>query len=267
MNDARRNHFRSLHQTGTFVMPNAWDAGSARILEALGFAAIATTSSGHALTLGLHDQEVRRDELVAHVTAVASAVRIPVSVDSEQLYPREPGGVVDTIDLLAEAGAAGVSVEDYDPVSGGIEAIDVAVERVGLAAEAAHRYGLTLTARAENALYGIDDAEDTLARLRAYRAAGADVLYAPRLLDATQIGRLAAEVGGPVNVLLMPGVPVPALAAAGVRRVSLGGALAFAAYGALERAAREVLATGTTAFAAGSLTADLRMAALGRLRA
>ncbi|WP_212998896.1 isocitrate lyase/PEP mutase family protein [Winogradskya consettensis] len=241
--------FRELHVAGTFVLPNAWDTGSARLLESLGFAAVATTSSGLAASLGKRDQQVTRDELVAHVAALTAAVTVPVSVDAERCFE----DVAETVRLLADAGAAGLSIEDYDPVSATIDPIEVAAERVA----AATGSGLVLTARAENHLYGHDDLDDTIARLRAYREAGADVVYAPGLRAPADIARVVAATDAPVNVLAVPGAPpVPELAELGVRRVSTGGALAWAAYGALRDAALELLESGTTTFRNRALTAQ-----------
>lgn len=242
-------------------MPNAWDIGSARILESLGFQAIATTSSGHAATLGRMDQRVTLDELVEHARSLASAVDVPLSVDAERCFANTPDGVAETVEQIAETGAAGVSIEDYDPVTG-IDPLDVAAERVAAAAEVAKRYGLTLTARAENHLYGIDDLDDTMARLIAYRDAGAHVIYAPWLAEIGQISLVVGETGGPVNVLArVDGPSVAELGAAGVRRISTGGALAFAAYGALAAAGRELLDSGTSTYLGGALSADDRRAA------
>lgn len=254
---AHRAQFRALHVSGMFVMPNPWDLGSARILASMGFPALATTSLGHAASLGKPDQGVTRDELLTHVAAVAGAVDLPLNVDAERCFADDVAGVAETVTLLAEAGAAGCSIEDYDPASGTIDDVSVAAERVGAAADAAHRYGMTLTARAENHLYGIDDLDDTIDRLRAYRSAGADVLYAPRLTDADQIRRLVTATDAPVNVLAMRhGPPVPALAELGVRRVSTGGPLARAAYGALRRAAEELLRQGTSTYQDDAITSD-----------
>lgn len=250
--------FRDLHSAGTFVIPNAWDVGSARLLESAGFPAVATTSSGMAAALGRLDQQVTRDELVTGVAAIAAAIGVPLSVDSERLFD-DPAG---TVELLAEAGAAGVSIEDYDPATGRVEPLAVAVERVGAAAEAARRHGLVLTARAEGLLYGQGDPDDVIARLVAYRDAGADVLFAPGLKD--DIGGFVAAVKAPVNVLALPGVPsVPELARLGVRRVSVGGSLAWAAYGALRDAARELLESGTTGYRARGLSGAEVKAAFG----
>jgi len=237
--------FRELHASGTFVLPNPWDVGSARLLEHLGAVALATTSSGLAASLGRHDQTVTLDELVAHVAAVCQAVSIPVNVDAERCFAEDTADIGATIDALAMAGAAGLSIEDYDPVAGALDPVDRAVERVGAAAAAAHRHGLMLTARAENRLYAVGDQHDTLARLTAYRDAGADCLYAPGLVARDEIEAVVA-LARPVNVLLWPGGPsVPELAAMGVRRVSTGGRLAWTAYGALATAARELLSVGT----------------------
>src|SRR4051812_47732936 len=184
----RRARFRELHEREQlFVMPNPWDVGSARLLAAAGFEALATTSAGFALALGRLDHGVTRDELVAHVADLAAATDLPLNVDSEQLYPDDPGGVAETVRLLAAAGAAGCSVEDYDPGAQRIEDVQVAAARVAEAAGAAD--GMVLTARAENHLNGVDDLDDTIARLVAYRDAGADAVYAPGLTDLAEIGR------------------------------------------------------------------------------
>jgi 2-methylisocitrate lyase-like PEP mutase family enzyme len=251
----RRKRFRAMHRDGLFVMPNAWDVGSARLLASLGFHAIATTSSGHSAALGRADQEVTRDELLSHVEALVDAVDLPVSVDAERCFADGPAGVAQTVELIADAGAAGCSIEDYDPATRSIDAIDVATERVAAASEAARRHGLMLTARAENHLYGIGDFTDTIERLVAYRAAGADVVYAPGLVDRGQIERLVKAVNAPLNVLAMRVVPsISELATLGVRRVSTGGGLARAAYGALIAAGRELQTTGTYTYLDSALT-------------
>lgn len=257
----RRARLRALHaREQLFVMPNAWDAGSARLLAASGCDALATTSAGFAWSLGKLDQQVTRDELVAHVEALAAATALPLSVDSERCYPDDPGGVAETVGLLAEAGAAGFSIEDYDPVSGSIDDVAVAAGRVAAAAEAAHRLAepMVLTGRAENHIHGIDDLDDTIERLLAYRDAGADVVYAPGLRDLAQIRAVVEAVRIPVNVLALPGGPTIAeLASVGVRRVSTGGSLAAAAYGALVAGARELLDHGTSRYTAGGVSRDL----------
>ena len=251
-----RTRFRALHERERlFAMPNPWDVGSARLLAALGFEALATTSAGFAWSLGKHDQSVTRDELVAHVSELAAATALPLNVDSERCYPGEPGGVAETVALLAEAGAAGCSIEDYDPATGGMDDVEVAAAAVAVAAEAAHGLAepMVLTARAENHIRGVDDLDDTIARLVAYREAGADVVYAPGLSGIEQIRTVVEAVRIPVNVLaLAHGPSLPELAAAGVRRVSTGGALARAAYGALLAAGRELADSGRSTYAAAA---------------
>ncbi|ASW56301.1 isocitrate lyase/phosphoenolpyruvate mutase family protein [Plantactinospora sp. KBS50] len=257
-----RAAFRLLHSAGTFVLPNPWDVPSARLLEHLGFPALATTSSGFAASLGRADQHVTRDELVAHVGALTAAVRVPVSVDAERGYAEDPAGVAETVQLLADAGASGVSIEDYDPGTGRITPFEAAVERVAAAASVCNRYGMVLTGRAENHLYGINDLSDTIARLTAYRDAGATCVYAPGLADHADIARVVDEVGVAVNVLaLRDGPTVPQLADLGVRRVSTGGSLAWAAYGALVHAATELRDGGTSSYLDRALSRPLRDAA------
>lgn len=243
-------------------MPNAWDVGSARILASMGFEALATTSLGHAAALGKLDLSVTRDEMLDHVEALASAVDLPLNVDSQRCFADDPAGVAETVAEMAERGAAGCSIEDYDPASGRIDPLEVAVERVAAAAEAAHRHGVVLTARAENHVYELGDLDDTLRRLVAYRNAGADVVYAPRLSDPDDIRRVVAATDAPINVLAMRHAPsVPELAEMGVRRVSTGGALARAAYGALIAAAGELQREGTSTYLDAAMTgADLESA-------
>jgi len=261
--DVRRT-FRALHERGTFLLPNPWDVGSARLLQALGAVALATTSSGFAASLGRLDQQVTRDELVAHVAALAAAVDVPLAVDAERCYAADPAGVAETVELLAAAGASGVSIEDYDPATDRIDDVGVAVERVAAAAAVCDRHGMVLTARCENLLYGVQDLDDTIARLRAYRAAGAGAVHAPGLLTVPDVARVVAEVDAPVNVLaLRSGPSVPELARAGVRRVSVGGSLAWAAYGAMVEAARELLTTGTSTYLDRALPGELRSEAFG----
>ncbi len=246
----RRARFRALHEREQlFVMPNPWDVGSARLLQSAGFEALATTSAGFAWSLGRLDQTVSRDELVGHVATLAAATDLPLNVDSERCYPDDPGGVTRTVDVLSEAGAAGFSIEDYDPAKAGMDELGLATERVAEAAEAS-RQRMLLTARAENHIRGVDDLDDTIQRLIAYRDAGADVVYAPGLTDLEQIARVAEAVGVPVNVLALPAAPnLRELEAAGVRRVSTGSLLAGAAYGALLAGARELLEDGTSRYA------------------
>lgn len=258
-----RSHFASLHESGMFVMPNAWDVGSAKLFQSLGFQAIATTSSGFAGTLGRHDQNVSRDELVDHVGRLVRSVAIPVSVDSEDGYSESLNGLTDTVDALADAGAAGVSIEDYRPDHGLLD-ITVATERVGVFVEAANRHGIVVTARAENHLYGVDDLDDTIERLGAYADAGAHVVYAPGLIRREALRRVVAAVDRPVNALLVPpGPTVAEMGESGVRRLSTGGALTWVGYGAVARAARELMSEGTQTYATGMLSADDRDRAFG----
>jgi 2-methylisocitrate lyase-like PEP mutase family enzyme len=254
--ERRRARFRELHAEGLFLLPNPWDVGSARLLEAAGFEALATTSAGYAWSLGKLDGQVTRDELVAHVAAVSAATTIPLNVDSERLFPDDPGGVAETVRLLADAGAAGCSVEDWNP-EGRIDDVETAAARVAAAAEAAHAppEPMVLTGRADNHIHGVDDLDDTIARLVAYRDAGADCVYAPGLRDLDQIRAVVDAVGVPVNVLALPAGPsVAELEAAGVRRVSTGGALAGAAYGALVSAADELRTSGTSRYTEGNVS-------------
>ncbi len=235
------------------LIPNPWDAGSARVLESLGFEALATTSSGFAATLGRLDYAVMRDEALAHCRQIVAAVDVPVSADLESGFVDEPDGVAETVRLAAETGLAGCSIEDATGRDEGpIYSLEHAAARIGAAAEAARRGSdrIVLTARAENHLHGRDDLADTIARLQAYEAAGADVLYAPGLRRLEDIREVVRSVGLPVNVLAMPGVPpVAELAEAGVRRVSVGGAFAYAALAALVEAATELRDHGTYGYA------------------
>jgi 2-methylisocitrate lyase-like PEP mutase family enzyme len=248
---ARR--FLALHAgEQPLLLPNPWDTGSAKLLASLGFEALATTSSGFAATLGRLDGSVTRDEALAHAAAMSGATELPVSADLENGFADEPEGVAETVRLAIEAGLAGCSIEDFsgDEASPIYDA-GLAVERIAAAAQAAHAgpVHLVLTARAENLLHGRDDLDDTISRLRAYGEAGADVLFAPGLARIDDIRRVVAEVGRPVNVLANPAGPTVAeLAAAGVRRISVGGALAFAALDAAAEAARELRDEGTYGF-------------------
>jgi 2-methylisocitrate lyase-like PEP mutase family enzyme len=262
-----RGRFRALHaRDELFVMPNPWDIGSARLLASEGFEALATTSQGFAWALGKQDQTVTRDELAAHVAELAAATPLPLNVDSERCYPDDPGGVAETVALLAAAGASGFSIEDYDPASGGMDPVDVAAQRVAEAAAAARAEAepLVLTARAENHIRGVDDLDDTIARLVAYRDAGADVVYAPGLVDLDRIATLVRAVEVPVNVLALPAGPgIGELARVGVRRVSTGSLLASAAYGALIAGARELRGEGTSTYATTGVPRDVAARAFG----
>jgi len=240
-------------------MPNPFDLGSCRLLEALGFPALATTSGGFAASLGRLDMTTTRDELLRHVETLCTVTDIPVNVDAEQCFPESAGGVAKTIELLAAAGASGFGMLDrgLESKRRRIEDIEIAVERVEIAASQAADSGLVLTARAENHLRGHDDLDDTIARLSAYRVAGADVLYAPAPTDISAISRIVQEVGGPVNVLLIPGGPSrDELQATGVRRLSVGNSLARIAYGAMYEAARHLLDAGALSGDANYLSKD-----------
>jgi 2-methylisocitrate lyase-like PEP mutase family enzyme len=239
--------FLELHRAGDpLIMPNPWDIGSARVLEALGFEALATTSSGFAATLGRPDGSVTRSEALQHAHDIVTNVKLPVSADLENGFGDEPEAVAATITGAVDVGLAGCSIEDWS----GEEIYDVeqAVERVAAAVEAADGR-LALTARAENWLHDRHDLDDTITRLQRYQEAGADVLYAPGLTRREDLESLVASVGRPLNVLLPPHGPVAGeLAEIGVSRISIGGTFASVAYGALVRAAREILATGPYSF-------------------
>ena len=244
--------FLALHrQEHPLLLANAWDLGSARLLSSLGFEALATTSSGYAATLGRLDYSVSREEAVMHAAAIVTATDVPVSADFEDGFGEDPSGVAETVRLALEIGLAGCSVEDWSGAHGRLYDLQEAAERVASAAEAAHAgpVHLVLTARAENYLRGKPDLRDTIARLLAYQEAGADVLYAPALDRPEDIRELMAAVDLPVNVLARPGIPsVQELTALGVKRVSVGGAFAYAALGAATRAATELLNEGTYDF-------------------
>jgi 2-methylisocitrate lyase-like PEP mutase family enzyme len=237
----RAEAFRALHEGEAFLFPNPWDAGSARVLEQLGYKALATTSSGFAFTLGRADGSATLEDVCAHVRALTAATELPVAADLENMYD-DPAA---TVGRIAEAGAVGGSIEDYDP-GGALYALEEATERVRGAVEAARALGFpfTLTARAENHIRGNPDLDDTIARLQAYEHAGADVLYAPGLRGADEIRAVVQAVGKPVNVLGLPGMTMAEIVAAGAQRVSVGGALAWVAAQALRDAARHLLDDG-----------------------
>jgi len=250
------NLFRALHQRDrAFIIPNPWDIGTARILAGLGFEALATTSAGFAFSIGRRDNTVGRDKMIEHVREIASAVELPVSGDLENGFGDEPETAAETIRLAAAAGLVGGSIEDsaylrepptYD--------LKVAAERVLAASEAARSlpFPFTLTARAENYIVGRPDLDDTIKRLQAYQAAGADVLYAPGLTTREQIAAVVSSLDRPVNVLMgLKGVrlTLKELSDIGVKRISVGSGLSKAALGAFLRAAREMREHGTFAFA------------------
>ena len=256
----RATDFRTLHEReGIFIIPNPWDVGTARILEGLGFEALATTSAGFAFSLGRRDNAVGRERVIEHVAVLAAATDLPLSVDLENGFGDAPETAAEAIRLSAEAGAAGGSIEDAtgrpeDP----IYAHDLAVERVRAAAEAARAlpFPFTLTGRADNYLHGRPDLADTIRRLQAYQEAGADVLYAPGLRTAEEIAAVVRSVDRPVNVVIGLGgvqLDVATLADLGVKRISTGSALARAALGAFLRAGRELRDRGTFSFTADAI--------------
>ena len=250
-------HFQALHaRAGAFVIPNPWDAGSARLLANLGFEALATTSAGLASTFGRADGEVSRDEHLEHCRQICLATDLPVSADLENGFADDPAGVADTIRRAAATGLAGGSIEDYSGhPQQPIYPFALAVERVHAAVEAARALPVpfVLTARAENLLRGVGDFDDTVRRLQAFEAVGADVLYAPALTTLDEVRQLTAAVRAPVNVLapLVTQATVADLTEAGARRISVGGALARAALAALVSAALEMQERGTFGWLSG----------------
>jgi len=249
--------FRALHaRPGAFVIPNPWDVGSARILASLGFEALATTSSGFASALGRVDGQVTRDEALQHCRELTAATELPVSADLERGFGDGPNAVAETIRLAGASGLAGGSIEDYTgDAARPIYELSLAVERIQAAAEAARAFadGFVLTARAENLLRGVRDLDDTIRRLQAYERAGPDVLFAPGLSTIEEVRLVTSAVGRPVNVLasLFRSTTVADLSAAGAKRISVGGALARAAQGALIRAATELHESGTFSWMSG----------------
>ena len=242
--------FLALHDgPAPLLMPNPWDRGSAKLLASLGFPALATTSSGFAATLGRLDGSVTRDEAIGHAAQLAAAVDVPVSADLENAFADDPAGVAATIDLAIDAGLAGCSVEDFTgDRTNPIYDASLAAERVAAAAEAAHRgpTHLVLTARAEGLLHGQDDLDEIIGRLQSFQEAGADVLFAPGLVDIEAIRQVVAAVDRPLNVLGLGHAPsVPELADAGVRRISVGGSFAWVALASVVDAARELIDHGT----------------------
>jgi 2-methylisocitrate lyase-like PEP mutase family enzyme len=241
----RAETFRALHAGEPFVIPNPWDAGSARVLQALGFKALASTSSGFAFALGRRDGDVTLDEVVGHTAALAEATPLPLSVDLENGYGREPESAATAVRRIAEAGAVGGSIEDWE-ADAGIYELGLAVERVTAAVEAAAElpFPFTLTARAENHIRGVPDLDDTIARLQAFQAAGADVLYAPGLRTADEVRAVCEAVSRPVNVLARPNLTMAELVEAGAQRISVGGALTWTAVDASVSAARAIAERG-----------------------
>jgi 2-methylisocitrate lyase-like PEP mutase family enzyme len=246
--------FRALHEGDPFVIPNPWDAGSARVFEALGFKALATTSSAFAFTLGRLDGAVTLDELAEHVRVLSRASGLPVSVDLENGFGAEPEAAATAITRAAEAGAVGGSIEDFDP-AGHLYCLEHAEARIAAAREAADALGFpfTLTVRAENHIRGNPDLDDTIARLQAYERAGADVLYAPGLRSTDDIRAVCGAVSKPVNVLARPGLTVAEIAEAGGTRISVGGALTWVAIGAMASAAEQIRDSGDLSVLAASV--------------
>jgi 2-methylisocitrate lyase-like PEP mutase family enzyme len=237
--------FKALHEGEPFILANAWDAGSAKVLAGLGFKALASTSAGFAYTLGRPDGAVTLDEVVQHVAALAAATALPLSVDLENGYGPEPEDAARAIARVAEAGAVGGSIEDYDP-EGHIYELEYATERIAAAVEAARAldFPFTLTARAENHFRGNPDLDDTIARLQAYERAGADVVYAPGLRELEQIKAIADATSKPVNVLATPSVSMTEIVEAGGQRISLGSWLGFVGVGAIVEAAERMRDAG-----------------------
>jgi len=239
--EEKAERFRELHAGDPFVIPNPWDVGSARVLAALGFPALATTSSGFAFTLGRLDGGASLEEVATHVDALSAATDLPVAVDLENGYGADPASAAGAVARVAAAGAVGGSIEDYDP-AGHLYEPAAAVERVAAAAEAARSlpFPFTLTARAENHIRGNPDLDDTIARLQAFERAGADVLYAPGLRTGEEIQAVCDAISRPLNVLALPGMSLGEIVGAGGQRVSLGGGLAWVAVKAFADAAQSI---------------------------
>jgi 2-methylisocitrate lyase-like PEP mutase family enzyme len=254
--------FRALHERDdAFIIPNPWDIGTARLLARLGFEALATTSAGYAFSLGQLDGTISRYQMMSHVRAIVSATDLPVSADLENGFGDDPETVAETIRLAGAAGLAGASIEDATTRSDhpAVYDLEPAAERVRAAAETAHSlpFPFTLTGRAENYLWGRSDIKDTIRRLQAYQAAGADVLYAPGLVSKDDISAVVSSVDRPVNVLIgVQGIQLSLaeLSRIGVKRVSIGSALCRAALGAFLRGAREMREHGTFTFAADAVS-------------
>jgi 2-methylisocitrate lyase-like PEP mutase family enzyme len=234
--------FRAMHAGDPFVIPNPWDTGSARVLEALGFTALATTSSGFAFTLGLLDGRVTPDQMAHHVAAIDAATDLPVSADLENGYGPSPADAAEAIRRVAGAGAVGGSIEDFDRESRQLYEIGHAAERIRAAVDAAHdvAFPFTLTARAENHIRGNADLADTIRRLQSFEEAGADVLYAPGLATIEEIRALCDAVSKPVNVLAIPGLSVAEIVDTGAQRISVGGSLTWVAVRAFADAASAI---------------------------
>ena len=251
--DEKAERFRALHEGDAFIIPNPWDAGSAKVFAALGFRALATTSSGFAFTLGRPDGSVTLDEVADHVRLLAGATDLPLSVDLENGFGPAPEDAARAVTRAADAGAVGGSIEDHDPATG-LYDMDHAAERIAAAVEAARGCGFpfTLTARAENHIRGNPDLDDTIARLQAYERAGADVLFAPGLRNGDEIRAVCSVVGKPVNVLAHKGLTIGEIVDAGGARVSVGGALTWVAINAMAAAAKRIRDEGDFSVLAGA---------------
>lgn len=263
---SKGKEFQKLHESGCFVIPNPWDVGSAKLMQNLGFQALASTSSGYARSTGVNDYELTRDQVIEHVRDLCAATSVPVSADLENGFGDAPEDCGETIRLGADAGLVGGSIEDFTGEDGQLYDISHAKDRVAAAVEAARAlpFPFVLTARAENHFTGGGDLADSIKRLQAYQDAGADVLYAPGLRSKSDIASVLASVDRPINVLLGPKeglVPVSELAEMGVRRISVGGALANVAVDAVIKAGRELLGPGTFDFL-GGMTSGTEIAAL-----
>lgn len=254
--ESKGSAFRALHQRDSaFIIPNPWDIGTARLLAQIGFEALATTSAGYAFSVGQQDNRIGRDEMLAHVSAIAGATDLPVSADLENGFGDDPKNVAETIRLAAATGLVGGSIEDSTRgLDTPVYEYELAVERIRAAAEVVRKldFPFTLTARAENYLVGRRDLPDTIRRLQGYQEAGADVLYAPGLTSRDEIAAIVSSVDRPVNVVMGlqgVGLSLAELSQLGVKRVSVGSALSRAALGAFLRAAREMREHGTFEFA------------------
>jgi 2-methylisocitrate lyase-like PEP mutase family enzyme len=242
----KRASFREMHKAGCFVLPNPWDVGSVRRLERFGFKALATTSSGFAWSMGREDGDMSRDEVLRHMRVICEATDLPVNADFEAGFADSPEGVAANVALAVETGVAGLSIEDR--VGGGLYELPLAIERIRAAREAIDRSGedVLLVGRSEGFLVGRTDLTATIERLVAYAEAGADCLYAPGIKETASIAAVVSAVAPkPVNALLLAGMRVADLATAGVRRVSVGGGLAAAAWAGFDHAVRQLIDEGT----------------------
>jgi 2-methylisocitrate lyase-like PEP mutase family enzyme len=250
--EEKRRAFRALHAAGCFVLPNPWDLGTARWLQRLGFQALATTSAGLAFSRGLPDAALGRDEVLAHLRELAAGTDVPINADYQAGYGATPDEVAASVRLAVDTGIAGLSIEDASgDAAAPLFPLDAAVARIAAARRAidASGTGVLLTGRSEGFICGRPDLDETVRRLRAYAAAGADVLYAPGLTSIADIRQVVDSVDRPVNVLALPDAPpVAELAEAGVARISIGGGFAYVAMGAVVRAANELRDQGTYGF-------------------